>query len=111
MGIDEDKFNQIKAEPQQLEMMAEIASIISKDVGIDVIVVKGFLWKGIKLWQVDNKKFLVELNQMTKSDRMDAMEQILIYAQDRMTFAIKTEESSLVNAAIKKALNFYKRKM
>ena len=76
---------------------------------MSIMAMKGFSWRAISKWQVENKKGINEIANEPPASKMKAVLQIMENLEGELTrILLKEEDSSKIKAATAEAFEFYK---
>ena len=105
----ENYFKTVRIEKYQRRIVAAIAPLICKYIPMSIMAMKGFSWRAISKWQVENKRGIDDLAKQTPAGRMKAVLQIMENLEGELTrILLKEEDSSKIKAATAEAFEFYK---
>lgn len=105
----ETYFKTVRMEKYQRRIVAAIAPLICKYVPMSIMAMKGFSWRAISRWQVENKRGIDELAKESPAGKMNAVLQIMENLEGELTrILLKEEDSSKIKAATAEAFDFYK---
>ncbi|MCY3412026.1 MAG: hypothetical protein INQ03_10385 [Candidatus Heimdallarchaeota archaeon] len=102
-------FKKLHVTNVQQKLISDVARVISKFTGIDLLPMKGFLLMTIKDWQVANKKEFTELAFAPDEERIPAEEDLMKRLFIRMSKLLKDENDiQKLRDAIGQSYEFYK---
>ena len=105
----ENYFKTIRIEKYQRRIVAAIAPLMCKYIPMSVMAMKGFSWRAISNWQVENKKGINELANDPPAVRMKAVLGIMENLDGELTrILLKQEDSFKIKQATAEAFEFYK---
>jgi hypothetical protein len=105
----ENYFKTIRIEKYQRRIVAAIAPLMCKYIPMSVMAMKGFSWRAISNWQVENKKGINELANDPPAVRMKAVLGIMENLEGELTrILLKQEDSFKIKQATAEAFEFYK---
>ena len=105
----ENYFKTIRIEKYQRRIVAAIAALMCKYIPMSVMAMKGFSWRAISNWRVENKKGINELANDPPAVRMKAVLGIMENLEGELTrILLKQEDSFKIKQATAEAFEFYK---
>jgi len=105
-----NELERIQANPVQKEIISHFAKIISSQISVPEIAVKGFLWKALRDWQLENGMTIAETeigHGSSRSERIKQADDILQLLNKMLTKVIKKEESASLTLALDECLTYY----
>ncbi len=107
----EDQFKTIKADEIQKKIIDEFAVIISKEISVTKMAVKGYLWRSLRKWQKQHEMGLIETEAGAGSspdERINQAKEILEIFETQINKTFK-DDSDALHTGVINALNHYKK--
>ena len=107
----EEYYKTLRVASDQKYIIVAIGKLISKYIPIPERAIRGFIWRTIREWQVTYKKDLGELSNMSSTDRVNAVVQIMeIFETTMKRILIDKEQEPALKEGMKKTLDMYNEK-
>lgn len=107
----EDQFKTIKADDIQKQIIAEFAEIISKEIPVTKMAVKGYLWRSLRKWQKKHEMDLIDTETgegSSPDERIKQAKEILEIFESQVNKTFK-DDSAALHTGIINALDHYKK--
>ncbi|MCY3411996.1 MAG: hypothetical protein INQ03_10235 [Candidatus Heimdallarchaeota archaeon] len=102
-------FKKVHSLPHQKKLITDVAQVISKFAGIELIAMKGFLLMTIKEWQVANNLEFSEMAYMEEEPRIEAEVDLMKRLFDRLSRILRDQnDQQKLKDAIERSYEFYK---
>ncbi|NHJ02670.1 MAG: hypothetical protein EAX86_11070 [Candidatus Heimdallarchaeota archaeon] len=111
--LSDDNLEEIKTDPIQKEIIGELAKLISQKLNLREMVVKGFLWRGLREWQISHGITHQQTEDGLRSSprkRMEQMTEILELFEKQVVKILSSEKSNELDHTLKSALQMYEEK-
>ncbi len=111
--MSEDNLDEIKTDPIQKEIVGDLAKFIAETLDLKEMVVKGFLWRSLREWQVSHGITHEQTEDgfgSSPSERLKQMTEILDLLEKQVIKVIKSEKAPHIDKTMKMALQRYEEK-
>ena len=109
----EDNLDEIKTDPVQKQIVGDLAQFVANQLDLKEMVVKGFLWRSLREWQITHgitHKQTEDGFGSSPIERKKQMAEILGLLEKQVIKVIKSEKASYVDKTMKMALERYEEK-
>ncbi|MCY3413483.1 MAG: hypothetical protein INQ03_17715 [Candidatus Heimdallarchaeota archaeon] len=105
----EDYYQTVALEASQYEVVDTIAKIMSEYTEINLLPMKGFIWKALHDWQVSAQIPIADVVSMKPEQRIEMVGEIFDFLSKLLeSFLLNSSDSSKLDTAIKNAYDHYK---
>ncbi|MFX0123103.1 MAG: hypothetical protein ACFFAE_05655 [Candidatus Hodarchaeota archaeon] len=107
--MSEDQYRKIITDEIQRQIIDDFAAIISEEISVKQMVVKGFLWRALREWQKQHEITILETERgdgSTPEERIKQASEILNICLSDMKVLVEDEFQAL-ETGIKRALEHY----
>ena len=106
----EEEFNKICPDEIQMRFINIFSEFVAQYIPINELIIKGFLNKSIRVWQIENKKNFYDQRTMPFRVQFNVLKTLLALTKSELTkILIKSEQESKLEFAVNEFLDFYKR--
>ncbi|MFX1570893.1 MAG: hypothetical protein ACFFCV_21345 [Promethearchaeota archaeon] len=108
--VDAEKYyGTIHISERQKTLLEPVAKIISDQINVSERAVKGFLWRAVREWQMENKKDLSEAEALSPDQRVLLFKKIMELIKHTFTrILIDNSQEHLLDKALNDVLSIYK---
>lgn len=103
-------YIKVQIRPEQLKLINELSNLISREIEVPILVLKGTIWRALKEWQNRNNKAISEIIKMSKAQKIMAVKQVFNLGKDYMKDLLcspKKEGETLVDIIYEKSFKYY----
>ncbi len=92
-SIEKEKqaFQKLTLAPEHRVIVDDVAKIVLQHIEIDPLALRGFVWRAMKRWQVENNLTMKELATRPKPERIAAVKKITEMTRDSIKRVLKNE--------------------
>ena len=105
----ENQYKKIITDEIQRKIIDDFATIISEEISVKKMVIKGFLWRALREWQKRHKITILDTEKTSRStpeERIKQASEILDICMNEMRELVEDETQAL-ETGINKALTHY----
>ena len=103
-----EEFTRLKLAPEHRKIVDDVAQIVLEHLEIDPLALKGFVWRAMKKWQMENKMTMAELAKQPKEIRINAVRKITEMTRDSIKKVLKNRsDEELINNVFEKVFEAY----
>ncbi len=105
---EKQEFQKLFLAPEHRSIVDDMAKIVLRRIEIDPLALKGFVWRAMKKWQIENNLTMRELATKSKSDRVVAVKKITEMTRDSIKRVLKNKsDESLVDQVFEEVFQAY----
>ncbi|MFX1500180.1 MAG: hypothetical protein ACFFDH_04350 [Promethearchaeota archaeon] len=105
----EKYYRTIHISERQKSMLEPIAKAINDQIDVSELAIKGFLWRVIREWQMENQKDLAEVEGLSTDQRVSLFKKMLDLIKQSFTrILIDKSQEPLLDKALNDVLSIYK---
>jgi len=103
-------YIQVKCDPNQLKLIKSVSQILSEQIDVPILTMRGVTWYALKEWQTINNKNIAQLNNFPITEKLFAAKEIFDIGKRVLTEILKdpcNENKNKLDIAYEKAFKIY----